>query len=47
MLILEQKDIDFYISFVYSSQLSGVIVWTYELCKVYGWVPGQNHTKVH
>ena len=31
----------------YSTQLSGIIVWTYELSTVYGWVPGQNHTKVH
>ena len=28
-------------------QLSGRLVWTYELFKVYGWIPGQNYTKTN
>ena len=29
------------------SQLSGRLVWTYELFKVYGWVPGQKYPKTN
>ena len=27
----------------FATQLSGKINWTYELSKVYGWVPGQKY----
>ena len=28
-------------------QLSGGLAWTYELFKVYGWVPGQKYPKTN
>ena len=32
---------------IHTAQLSGRLVWTYELFKVYGWVPGQKYPKTN
>ena len=32
---------------MYAPQLSGSLVWTYELFKVYGWAPGQKYPKTN